>query len=453
MNELRVDIGGSNRGFQIATEDTKRLARDMQRSMDMSSPETFKGAQMMREKYGKMFDGLKGHEGMGGLTEKIAGGFGEAGEAVMRLATGPIGIATAALAVMGETAKGAWETMKESFELSREARNLGVTTVGLQKVHQAADEQGMDPNEASGRLYRLTNKVGEAAAGDKGAKSFFKELGVEVEGRKMEEILNDVSKAFEEINDPAERAHKAVELFGRGGQEMVPVLLQLREHGNVLEAMGISDEHTDAVLGGAWKKIHGFFNNIKDATKTISKTILANMIEGHMGDSGEEVAAPEKVKAHESPESKASKAADAVKHTKDLIEAQRAYHAVLESTANAADRYLMLLQDETALQNSLELANAAKDEVEILKIKTDLLRKQKEIAESRKAVNKEHEDKHKPSEQIKAGVSSHVDSLSGAGLFTSAGAISNPMLVATEKQLAKLEAIHGEMTRIKSIFT
>src|ERR1039458_6857092 len=233
MNELRVDIGGSNRGFVIATDDTKRLARDLNRSLSGSTPDTFKGAQMMRDQYGKMFDDLKGPQGMGGLLQQFAGGFGQAGQAVLQLATGPIGVLTVALTAVYEAGKMAWATMKESFQLGRDARTLGMSTTGLQRLDQADIAQGFEPGEARGRLGKFANTVGKAEEGDKAAREVFKDMGVEISGKTMEQILNQVAEAFDRIQDPAKRAHEAVVLFGRGGQEMIPILQQLKSCGGI----------------------------------------------------------------------------------------------------------------------------------------------------------------------------------------------------------------------------
>lgn len=461
MNELRVDIGGNTRGFQIATEETKRMARDLNRSLSSYTPDSFKGAQMMRDKYGNVFDELKGESGIGGLLNKFAGGFGEAGAAVMELAEGPIGIATAALAAMGEVAKGVWETMRESFQLSRDATTYGMTTSGLRHLDQAGDDQGFGAGEARGKLNKFSDTVGKAALGEGKTAGIFKDMGVQIDGKNMEEILDQVAKAFEGIKDPAEKARRAVELFGRGGQDMIPILHQMAEGGSVLEKMGFDTAHADAVLGSTWQKVHGFFNKMEDAVAGVGRKAAAWGLENIVGgalekinkltgvnprsllhiDAGE-AKVPDVVKnevpAGETEKQKAKDAEDAKKNVEELTRAQADYRRELEATSDPATKLRLLQDDDSDLNHAIKLAQAAGDEVAVLKLKTQELQKHAEIAElldkDKKAVQ------HKP--ESHAGHAAHVDSMSSAGLFQSlSSATNNPALEVAKQQLHHLANI------------
>ena len=379
------------------------------------------------------------HEGIGGLLEHIAGGFGEAGHAVMELATGPIGVATAALFGMGEAAKKAWETMHDSFMLARDARTLGMSTTGLKALNIAGEEQGMGEGEASGRMMRFQGKVGAAATGDKAAQGLFKSMDVEVDGKTMEEILSQVAESFEKIHDPAEKARRAIELFGRGGQEMIPVLKEMGEEGGPLKMMGLGDEHTDAVLGGAWKKVHGFFSQVANATKEMGKTMLANVIDGYTGYKGEDADKPNKVKVQESEADKEKKEKAAHTHAENLATAQAQYRREVEATATAQNKLLMLMQDERDIKEKL---SKSKDDVEQTKLKTELLQKQHEIQTATATVKKEYDEKHAPAKAATTHLSQHVDASSSAGLFQSiSAATNNPVLEVARQQLRHLETI------------
>lgn len=268
----------------------------------------------------------------------------------------------------------------------------------------------------------------------------------------MEQILTDVAGAFDKIKDPAQRAYSATQLFGRGGQEMIPILAQLKEGGGLLAAAGISDEQTDAVLAGSWKKIHGFFSDVSHLAKRVVKEGISDFVEGYTGYTGDDQRKiPQKVKIVETTEQKAAKAAAAAKHDEALGAAQKQYRAELEATTDAENRMLMLMQDERDLKE--QIANS-KDDVETVKLKTELLRKQKELEESKNALQKDWDAKHKPAEIHKRSLgSSHVDSLSGAGLFTSSGAMNTRLETLNEKQLTELQNIHQAIVNRRDIFT
>jgi hypothetical protein len=447
MKELRVEIGGSNRGFQIATDQTKQLAKDLNRSLEGYTPDTFKGAQMMRDAYGKRFDELKGSEGIGGLIEKISGGFGEAGAAVLELAQGPVGILTAAIGGVYEGSKMAWEAMRESFKLARDAQTLGFSTTGLKQVDRATEEQGFDDGEGRNRLGRFVNKVGEAAEGNKASLNIFKDLGIDIDGKTTEEVLKSVAEAFEKITSPAERAHKAVELFGKGGQDMIQILHQMAEGGTALERMGLGDEQTDAILGGAWKKIHGFFSQVMNGAKEAGKSLLADVIQGYTGYQGEGTKPTNKIKV-ESPEDKAKREQAAAEKSTKLAEAQSAYRREVEATSDAATKLAYELGDERDLKAAIAKAEAAHDEVESLKLKTELLRKQKEIEETTKDLDKKDDKKTR----VPARRTEHVDALSASGLFQSIGAIINPNIDVSHQQLKELRDINRAVSGSKNPF-
>jgi hypothetical protein len=87
-----------------------------------------------------------------------------------------------------------------------------------------------------------------------------------------------------------------------------------------------------------------------------------------------------------------------------------------------------------------------------LTIKTELLAKNKAIEADAKALRGEAaKAAAKPTAQHRAA-STHVDSLSSAGLFTSAGALSNPALDIGRRQLVELQTISSAIKNVKDMY-
>jgi len=113
--------------------------------------------------------------------------------------------------------------------LGEVASQVGVTTDTLQAFDYAATQVGLSSEEMRASLTKLTRVIGDAATGNKAAIDTFNALGVgvlDLEGnvRPTEEILRAVANAISQIDDPARRASALVDLLGKSGQKLAPLL-------------------------------------------------------------------------------------------------------------------------------------------------------------------------------------------------------------------------------------
>lgn len=137
----------------------------------------------------------------------------------------------------------AWEKVHEFFanvvEGAAHAQDLsdklGLSVGALKQFQGAAATVGVEGDDAARSLGFLNRTVGEAITGNEEAQKTFGHLGVKVKDssghvRELEDILFDVSDAFEGMNSQQERAAFGMKLFGREGQQLVPVLMKGSEH-------------------------------------------------------------------------------------------------------------------------------------------------------------------------------------------------------------------------------
>lgn len=140
------------------------------------------------------------------------------------------GLAVAAAAALGAAAISAARHIADYQEkMDIAAAATGLTTGQLGGLKVAASESGRSFEQVRPALDYFTRKIGEAADGSKEAQKAFRDLGVSTQIgsqlRSTGDILRDVQFALNGIQDPAVRAQKAFELFGRGAAASLDVLL------------------------------------------------------------------------------------------------------------------------------------------------------------------------------------------------------------------------------------
>lgn len=106
---------------------------------------------------------------------------------------------------------------------------LGIGIDELQEFQYAAATVGVGTDEANTALKFLSKNLGDASLGNAEAAKTFQQLHVATKNadgsaRDMNDVLLEVSDAFEDIKDPAVRTATAIKVFGRQGAAMVPLL-------------------------------------------------------------------------------------------------------------------------------------------------------------------------------------------------------------------------------------
>jgi hypothetical protein len=168
---------------------------------------------------------------------KLSGTTGLVGQSITSLARSilPI-VGIGGLAAM---VKGALDAAGGLGELSEQ---LGISTDLIQSLRYNAAQSGVEIGQLDSAIQKFGRSIGEAADGSKAQLDAFNELGVGVldaQGkiRSTEAVLRDVSDALARIPDKATRSRIEVDLFGRAGQQLAPIL----EHGS-----GAMDDFTEA---------------------------------------------------------------------------------------------------------------------------------------------------------------------------------------------------------------
>lgn len=159
--------------------------------------------------------------------------------------------------VGGEVAKGVFEFGKRIAEqgeaIEQASIRVGVSTDALQQYGFAATQTGSDVGSLTFALLMLEDKIGDAMinASGEGAKAFAK---YHIAIRDAKGSLKDTGSLFEEVadkiadtKDPAKQVTIAMDLFGRQGRALLPLLKQGKD--------GIAELKEEfAALGGGMSK-------------------------------------------------------------------------------------------------------------------------------------------------------------------------------------------------------
>ncbi|GEM_PF-2335911 len=113
--------------------------------------------------------------------------------------------------------------------LGEVAQQLGVTTDALQEYRFAATQAGLSQEDMDQSLSQLTRRIGEAASGTKAQAQAFETLGINVRDARGNIIqagdaIPLIADALKRVESPAARAALLMDLFGRSGQKLEPLL-------------------------------------------------------------------------------------------------------------------------------------------------------------------------------------------------------------------------------------
>jgi hypothetical protein len=135
--------------------------------------------------------------------------------------------ATAAGAALSVAVKGA---IDRADDLSKTAQRIGTTTEALSRLEWAAKLSDVSLSQLSTGLQRLSRNMLDVSNGvGAQAKTAFDALGIAVvdtEGklRSSDEVFAEIADRFSRMPDSAEKTALAMQLLGRAGAEMIPLL-------------------------------------------------------------------------------------------------------------------------------------------------------------------------------------------------------------------------------------
>ena len=136
----------------------------------------------------------------------------------------------AALSAVGAgAALGIQRNLTAIDDLGKSAQKIGIPVDELSRLAYAADLSGLSMEGLETAVGRLSRQMNDARAGTAEAVDAFAQIGVaatDSEGnlRPATDVLADIAERFREMPDGAEKTALAMELMGRSGANLIPLL-------------------------------------------------------------------------------------------------------------------------------------------------------------------------------------------------------------------------------------
>ena len=112
-------------------------------------------------------------------------------------------------------------------DLDEMSQRTGMSTTALQKLGYAAKLSGGSLDGLEGSVKKMQMYLHAASQEGGGTSSALKQLGLDIknlQGLKPEDQFMAIAEALATIEDPTTRAALAVEVFGRSGTDLLPIL-------------------------------------------------------------------------------------------------------------------------------------------------------------------------------------------------------------------------------------
>lgn len=195
-------------------------------------------------------------------SSKLSAGF---GKSLAGLAVKVAGVAAAFLA-----AKKAFGAVAAQFgdidKIAKFSKQTGVATESLVAFGHAGSLAGVSGEQVNKGIQRMSRQIGEANAGITTAARGFEMLGLDTEklaAMSPEQQFGLIADKIKAIKDPAERAAAAYAIFGRSGQDMIPMLMEgsaaMDAARREAEALGMTFSAVDAAKieqsNDAWHRV------------------------------------------------------------------------------------------------------------------------------------------------------------------------------------------------------
>lgn len=214
------------------------------------------------------------------------------------MATTAVGAFIGLQAVQG-VALFARETINAADQLDEMSERTGIAVETLSELRFAAQMNGKALEDVQSALQRVSVKATDAATGNKSAALAFDALGISVKNadgsmRTALSITEDIGDAFRGIEDPTLKAALAVEIFGKQGPSLVPMIEKLEDARKEARELGVTvgsdfaaaaatfNDNMDRMAGMASALSRSLLNELLPSVNRIMEA----MIQGQKGGEG-----------------------------------------------------------------------------------------------------------------------------------------------------------------------
>jgi lambda family phage tail tape measure protein len=200
--------------------------------------------------------------------------------------------------------------IKSAAELHNLAEKTGATVEALSGLKSVAGMSGTSLDTVGMGLQKLSKSMYESAAGNQEMQDQFRALGVSVKDsngslRDGSDVMMDVAKRFAEMDNGAQKVALAQKLFGKSGSELLPVLRDMAEVGEldakVTSAMGFEAEKLEIGLFRLQNQKKALYNTIAQQILPVYRDFVDMLMQtggqaAAMNDKAKELAKDNKIR-------------------------------------------------------------------------------------------------------------------------------------------------------------
>ena len=119
-------------------------------------------------------------------------------------------------------------------EIEETAQATGLSTKALQELRKAASASGVEVSDFDTAMFKLSRSMYGASKGGKEQAAVFAKLGTKATDgsgklRATDDVMMDLAASFAKMPDGAQKTAMAMEVFGRSGARLIPMLNEGRE--------------------------------------------------------------------------------------------------------------------------------------------------------------------------------------------------------------------------------
>jgi hypothetical protein len=164
-------------------------------------------------------------------------------------------------------------SMETIASTARLADSMGIATEKLSGLHYASKLAGVGAEELDGGLEKMLHSLGEAAAGGGEAGAAFEHLGLSAQqlaAMSPDKAFTAIAEGLKNIQNPAERTAVTMQIFGRSGAQLLPLLMKGAEGIKAAQAeaerLGVTFNRVDAAkveaANASMKRMQAIFEGV-----------------------------------------------------------------------------------------------------------------------------------------------------------------------------------------------
>jgi hypothetical protein len=162
-------------------------------------------------------------------------------------------------------------------------KRTGLSAEALSELGYAAAQTGSDLETVETGIKKMQKTLYAAANGSKSAAETFAALGLNVQelmAMNPEQQFETIANAISQIEDPTARTALAMQLFGRSGTSLLPLMQNLDELRAKAKALGLTTSSQSAASAKALEDAFTDLGRVTKKTGTIIGSALADTLRG-----------------------------------------------------------------------------------------------------------------------------------------------------------------------------